>query len=537
MPSSFLSLSLLILTLPTLHATRPAYNGARTPPRGWNSWDNSLTWATEIDIIENTRIAIDTSISGNPSMNISNYFVTIDMDWAEYYNNTDYFGFALDEWGRFYPSPERFTNSSFTYMCNTITSMASNIRCGAHIVYGIPILAVNKSTPILGAPGYTATDIYNKSGITGGCCYYFNSTHTATPYYITSYIDLLVSQGITFFKLDFLPEPSFDPLVVFDIQHYRNAMDIAGDKYNVDIVLSINGGLFDSQQLYNAGVAMKRITPDTWDTYEMFLDHVIESGVVMSGNNTAYSNTYEISGGGGFPGFWPDLDMLPIGRIGGKLTPSTPYPANGSDCTLAQLGCGNANAAESYPCCCPRQARYTMDETYSLLGLWSITRSPMIMGGDLRNTDGWILDALANPEVIMVNQQAITSSQIQLGIAPIMVNDTVIWISQPSEESMPVVINHVIENISIHSNIHSNPSTALWLYILNTADYPQQSSILNLDSLFQTYYNNNTIETLNSVYQLRDLWQRINIGNTSNLYQPPVLQPHASILYSVVQMQ
>lgn len=538
---SLTSFVLLSISNIKIEGTRPAYNGARTPPRGWNSWDSSLTWATEIDVIENARIAVDTGMAGTPGINISNYFVTIDMDWAKFYNNTDnYFGYNMDEYGRFLPSPERFTNESFLFMCSSIMSFAPNVRCGAHIVYGIPILAVNKTTPILGAPGYTAADIFNKSGITGGCCYYFNSTHPATPYYISSYIDLLVSQGITFFKLDFLPEPSFDPLVVIDITHYRAAMDVAGDKYNVEVVLSINGGLYDSQQLYEAGIAMKRITPDTWDTYDMLIAHTIESGVVMSGNNTAYSNTYEISGGGGFPGFWPDLDMLPVGQIGGKLTPTTPYPVNGSDCTLTQLGCGNPNAAASYPCCCPRQSRYTIDETYSLLGLWSITRSPMIMGGDLRETEGWLMDALSNPEIIMVNQQAVTGSQLQLGDAPITRNQTVVWVSQPSATVMHDVrmMGTILPTVGSGNGTvirsTANTTAAIWLYVYNTADYPQQSSPIDLDALFLLYGQTSSRMENSSQYAVRDLWKRMNLGNTGSSYQPPLLQAHASILYSIV---
>jgi alpha-galactosidase len=36
--------------------------------------------------------------------------------------------------------------------------------------------------------------------------------------------------------------------------------------------------------------------------------------------------------------------------------------------------------------------------------LWSIARSPLIMGGDLRHLDRPTLDLLTNPEVIAVNQ-------------------------------------------------------------------------------------------------------------------------------------
>jgi hypothetical protein len=51
-----------------------------------------------------------------------------------------------------------------------------------------------------------------------------------------------------------------------------------------------------------------------------------------------------------------------------------------------------------------RDTRFTPDEQRTLMTLWSIARSPLIMGGDLRHLDAATLALLTNPEVIAVNQ-------------------------------------------------------------------------------------------------------------------------------------
>ena len=69
-------------------------------------------------------------------------------------------------------------------------------------------------------------------------------------------------------------------------------------------------------------------------------------------------------------GRWPDADMLPLGRLA--------------------LG--------------ERDTRFTPDEQRTLMTLWSIARSPLIMGGDLRHLDAPTRALLTNREVIAVNQ-------------------------------------------------------------------------------------------------------------------------------------
>jgi alpha-galactosidase len=75
------------------------------------------------------------------------------------------------------------------------------------------------------------------------------------------------------------------------------------------------------------------------------------------------------------PGNWPDADMLPLGTLG---------PVPGYDA--------------------PRMTRLTHDEQRTLLTLWSIARSPLIVGANLTELDDWTAALLTNPIVIAMDQ-------------------------------------------------------------------------------------------------------------------------------------
>ena len=49
-------------------------------------------------------------------------------------------------------------------------------------------------------------------------------------------------------------------------------------------------------------------------------------------------------------------------------------------------------------------ARFTPDEQQTVMTLWAIARSPLIMGGDLRHLDDKTLALLTNRAVLAVNQ-------------------------------------------------------------------------------------------------------------------------------------
>jgi hypothetical protein len=76
------------------------------------------------------------------------------------------------------------------------------------------------------------------------------------------------------------------------------------------------------------------------------------------------------------PGNWPDADMLPLGTLG---------PVPGYDA--------------------PRTTRLTHDEQRTLLTLWSMARSPLIVGANLTELDDWTAELLTNPTVLAIDQK------------------------------------------------------------------------------------------------------------------------------------
>jgi len=77
------------------------------------------------------------------------------------------------------------------------------------------------------------------------------------------------------------------------------------------------------------------------------------------------------------PGHWPDADMLPLGQL--RLRGFSDQP---------------------------RLTRFTRDEQYTMMTLWSIFRSPLMMGGDLPSLDPFTLSLLTNREVLAVDQHS-----------------------------------------------------------------------------------------------------------------------------------
>jgi hypothetical protein len=68
-----------------------------------------------------------------------------------------------------------------------------------------------------------------------------------------------------------------------------------------------------------------------------------------------------------------------------------------------------------------RDSRLTHDEERTLLTLWSIARSPLILGANLTRMDAFTQSLVTNPAVIAVDQHSIENKPI------VQTTDTVVW--------------------------------------------------------------------------------------------------------------
>jgi hypothetical protein len=104
-----------------------------------------------------------------------------------------------------------------------------------------------------------------------------------------------------------------------------------------------------------------RISGDFWDNWKA-LNH----------NFDLFGNWLADAG----PGHWPDGDMIPLGHICERNCDVKPG----------------------------RWTRFTRDEQLTVMSLWALAPSPLMLGMDLLDNDSWTAALLANPEVLAVNQ-------------------------------------------------------------------------------------------------------------------------------------
>jgi alpha-galactosidase len=88
----------------------------------------------------------------------------------------------------------------------------------------------------------------------------------------------------------------------------------------------------------------------------------------------------------------------------------------------------------------------TLNEYRTHMSLWSIAKSPLLIGCDVRNISKESLEILTNSEVIAINQDplGIQGQKIRIDL----VNDTEIWAGPLSDGSKVVLAFNRADNIS-----------------------------------------------------------------------------------------
>ncbi len=359
----------------TAGATAAATGGtlAPRPPMGWNSWNSFATTITEAQARETAAIMREKLLPFGYDV------FTVDIQWYEpqassYEYNADPVP-AIDGYGRVIPAPNRFPSSrdgsGFTKLAADIHAMG--MKFGIHVMRGIPRLAVKKNLPILGTR-YRAADVADTNSICSWNpdMYGVDMTKPGAQAYYDSIFRLYADWGVDFVKMDDMSRP-YDAHAP-EIEAAHKAIVNSGRA----ITLSLSPG--ETPVIRGDHVRrfaqMWRISDDFWDEWSM-----------LAAQFTRLENWNPWRR----PGAWPDADMLPLGRLA--------------------LG--------------KRDTKFTPDEQRTLMTLWSIARSPLIMGGDLRHLDAPTLALLTNRAVLAVNQ-ASTDNQ------PHFVADgTRIWSARP----------------------------------------------------------------------------------------------------------
>jgi hypothetical protein len=374
---------------------------ALKPPMGWNSWDCFGFAVTEQEV----KASADYMARNLKKLGYE--YVVVDMLWygdkaASDFENfvhekTTRPNFSIDHNGRLLPDPVKFPSSKngkgFKHLADYVHSLG--LKFGVHMMRGIPWQAVVKNLPIKG----TAIGAKSIGQPNNGCEWYdgiygVDMTKAGAQEYYNSVYALLAEWGVDFVKADDLTNTA-------ELEAISKAIRLTGR----DIVLSVVPADDIPLNVLQENVHMARTGVDFWDVWEM-----LKRGFPVAATAVKKSA----------PGYWPDLDMLPIGKLGLKISYKGPDA---------------------------RISRFNKDELHTLLTLWYISRMPLMIGGYLPQTDPLTLELITNKEALEVNRNSINNRQIHFKNAKIAwvadipnSNDKYVAFFNPWESVKPVDI-------------------------------------------------------------------------------------------------
>jgi hypothetical protein len=357
---------------------------------GWNSWD-----CFGMDITE-AQVKATAEYMARNMKDAGWQYIVVDMGW--YYgeglttknfhkmkNPPQY----LDAYGRLYPSKGKFPSAADGKGLKSLADYVHSLglKFGIHIMRGIPWQAVEQNLPIKNTV-YRAKELLNPDA---PCWWYdglrgLDMNKPGAREYYQSLIELYAQWGVDYIKADDMEKPYAKQ----DIEALREAIVASGRP----IVLSLSAGPISVGVVEHlrANANMWRISDDMWDDW-FFIKR--QFGLCRMWQDYAE------------PGHWPDCDMLPLGRL----------RINGVD----EVGI-LAKAIHQRPADLVNQlSLLSQDEQRTLLSLWYIFRSPLMMGGNLLEYDQGLLQMLTNEEALAVDQRSTRNRELRAD------NDEIIW--------------------------------------------------------------------------------------------------------------
>lgn len=345
---------------------------AVTPPMGWNSYDYYDTTVNEEQVKANADYM---------AAHLKEYgweYVVVDIEWysndagtlRERFQYIPFGDIEMDEYGRLQPSPVRFPSSAggkgFAPLAEYVHSLG--LKFGIHIMRGIPRSAAEQHCPVIGADK-TADMIADPSSICpwNPDMYGVRNTEEGQAYY-DSLLAMYAQWGVDFIKCDDICDSRLYRDETFLGWEETRMLHRAIGKCGREIVLSLSPGPahIDRAWEYCKYANMWRITDDFWDNWsllkamfvrcELWQDHVRA-------------------------GCFPDCDMLPLGKLG--------------------KGFGSE-----------RDTGFTKEEQKTMMTLWCMFRSPLMIGAELTMLDDWTLSILTNRDVLAMMQETCKGMQI-----------------------------------------------------------------------------------------------------------------------------
>jgi alpha-galactosidase len=412
---------------------------------GWNSWDSYASTVTEAQFKANVNWF-------HQHLQPHGWkYVVIDEGWYAAHPdsaaNPDY---VLSVDGRYLPAIDRFPSAgaqdSFKPIADYVHSLG--LKFGIHILRGIPRAAVEKNLPISGSDFHAADAADRSDTCRWNSDNYGIKDNAAGQAYYDSILTLYASWGVDFIKVDCISEP-------YKADSIR-MIDRAIQKTGRPIVLSLSPGPTPIAEAAEVSQRAQqwRISDDFWDIWSSAQNKAGFPANVKT--QFRLLAAWEPWAG---PGHWPDGDMLPIGYLG-------PHPGWGA----------------------PRQSRLTQTEQRTLITLWSIARSPLILGANLTRMDAATESLLTNPEVLAVDQHTTGNHPVLEGGEQSDASggdNIVFWVAREGSDTILAVFNR--------SDAPARVTTPPWNKL---------GTQFGLDE---------------ASYHVRDLWQRKDLGLRSSL--------------------
>jgi alpha-galactosidase len=417
---------------------------APTPPMGWNSYDCYGGDVNEQEVRANADYM---------AAHLARYgwkYIVVDYYW--YYADGTVHGLpSMDQYGRLIPDPKRFPSSingqGFKPLADYVHS--EGLKFGIHIMRGIPRAAVEQNLPIFGttAHAHDAANLLNTCSWSKAM-YGVDVSRPAGRAYYDSIAELYAKWGVDYIKADDMSlgeNPYGEIYHAPEIGALRGAMTQTGRP----MVLSLSPGPTPLADAANAerNSQLWRISNDIWDNWQQVADQF------------GYCRLWAPYSG---PGHWPDADMLPLGRLRIRGFASTPHM------TLLSYG-----------------------EQRTLMTLWFIFRSPLMVGADLPSLDSFTLALLTNPEALAVDQHSSGNHQLFAR------GEQIAWVA------------------------HADGGRSRYVALFNLADSRPEQIRVSWSEI-----------GIDGPSTVRDLWQRKDLGTYRSGFSAR-MPPHGAGLYKI----
>ncbi len=341
---------------------------AKKPPMGWNSWD-CLGWTATEAQVKAVADYMDEHLK-----HLGYEYVVIDQGWFADAIASDFEAFVheeipvkpnytLDKNGRLLPDIIKYPSSKNGMGMKPLADYihAKGLKFGLHLLRGIPWESAENNMPILGTNIGASTIAQPDKGCDWYDGFYgVDMTKPGSQEYYDSVFKLFAEWGVDYVKAD-------DIVTLSEFL----AISEAARKSGRDIVLSVVPGPEIPWETLKDNCHMARTGHDYWDVWQM-----LKQAFGDANKYTAYRGD----------GFWPDLDMLPVGKLGKKISYKGPRE---------------------------RISNFNKDQLYTLLSLWYISHNPLMIGGYLPETDDLTYELLTNKEALDVSLLSENNRQIK----------------------------------------------------------------------------------------------------------------------------